>query len=82
MSKVFHGRSRGAAAFIGVAVSTTLAFALAGDLSAQTSAPAVPPGLPVDADIRQILVDRVDVEHRSLGIVVGIVTPAGRRVIA
>jgi CubicO group peptidase (beta-lactamase class C family) len=35
-----------------------------------------------DAEIRQILVDRVDVQHKSVGIVVGIVTPQGRRVVA
>ena len=82
MNKGFHGRSRGAATFIGGAVSMTLAFALAGGLSVPTTVAAVPAALPADADIRQILVDRVDVERRSLGIVVGIVTPAGRRVIA
>jgi CubicO group peptidase (beta-lactamase class C family) len=37
--------------------------------------------LPTDAAIRQILVERVDVQHRNVGIVVGIVTPNGRRVI-
>lgn len=35
-----------------------------------------------DAEVRQILVDRVEVQHKSLGIVVGIVTPQGRRVVA
>jgi CubicO group peptidase (beta-lactamase class C family) len=35
-----------------------------------------------DAEIRQILMDRVDVQRKSVGIVVGIVTPQGRRVIA
>jgi serine-type D-Ala-D-Ala carboxypeptidase/endopeptidase len=35
-----------------------------------------------DAEIRQILVDRVDAQHKSLGIVAGIVTPQGRRVVA
>jgi serine-type D-Ala-D-Ala carboxypeptidase/endopeptidase len=35
-----------------------------------------------DAEIRQILVNRVDVEHKSIGIAVGIVTPQGRRVVS
>ncbi|HEY1203058.1 MAG: serine hydrolase [Bryobacteraceae bacterium] len=35
-----------------------------------------------DAEIRQILVDRVDVQHKSVGIVVGIITPQARRVVA
>lgn len=38
--------------------------------------------MPSDSDIRQILVDRVDVQHQSVGIVVGVIGPEGRRVIA
>lgn len=38
--------------------------------------------LPSDADIRQMLVDRIDVRHRSVGIVVGLITPQGRRLVA
>jgi CubicO group peptidase (beta-lactamase class C family) len=38
--------------------------------------------MPSDSEIRQILVDRVDVKHRSVGIVVGVIGPEGRRVIA
>lgn len=38
--------------------------------------------LPSDAEIRQMLVNRIDVEHRSVGIVVGLITPQGQRVIA
>ena len=37
--------------------------------------------LPSDAQIREILVERVDVQRRNVGIVVGIVTPGGRRII-
>ena len=40
------------------------------------------PGLASDADIRQILVDRIDQQHQSVGIVVGVIGPEGRRVIA
>jgi serine-type D-Ala-D-Ala carboxypeptidase/endopeptidase len=39
------------------------------------------PSLPSDAQIREMLADRVDVQRRNIGIVVGIVSPAGRRVI-
>lgn len=35
-----------------------------------------------DADIRQILVDRIDLQHQSVGIVVGVVGPEGRHLIA
>jgi CubicO group peptidase (beta-lactamase class C family) len=39
------------------------------------------PSLSSDAEIREILAERVDVQRRNVGIVVGIVTPVGRRVI-
>ena len=48
-------------------------------LNAQT-APASP--VPTDAEIRQMLVDRIDTQHQSVGIVVGIITPEGRRIIS
>ena len=35
-----------------------------------------------DAEIRKILVDRVDAQKQSVGIVVGVIEPAGRRVVA
>lgn len=47
--------------------------------SAQSS-PA-PSGAP-DAEIRQMLVDRIDVQHQSVGVVVGVIGPEGRRLIA
>lgn len=37
---------------------------------------------PSDAAIRDILVERVDTQRRNMGIVVGIVSPQGRRVVA
>lgn len=40
------------------------------------------PAVPSDSDIRQMLVDRIDVQHQSVGIVVGVIGPKGRRVIA
>ena len=42
---------------------------------------AATPVLPDDA-IRQILVDRIDVQKQSVGIVVGVIEPAGRRVVS
>jgi serine-type D-Ala-D-Ala carboxypeptidase/endopeptidase len=35
-----------------------------------------------DAEIRQILADRIDVQHQSVGIVVGVIGLEGRRVVA
>jgi serine-type D-Ala-D-Ala carboxypeptidase/endopeptidase len=40
------------------------------------------PAMSSDADIRQILVDRIDVQHQSVGIVVGIIGSQGRRVVS
>lgn len=52
-------------------------------LSAFVAAWAVPEtGVPSDAEIRQILVNRIDVQHRSVGIVVGVIDAQGRRVVA
>lgn len=47
--------------------------------SAQTAAAA---SLPADAEIRRMLARRVDDQRRASGIVVGVVAPAGRRVVA
>ena len=33
--------------------------------------------IPTDSEIRQILVDRIDKERQSVGIVVGVIEPAG-----
>jgi CubicO group peptidase (beta-lactamase class C family) len=38
--------------------------------------------VPTDAAIRQILADRIDVQKQSVGIVVGVIEPSGRRVVA
>src|SRR5215831_6875743 len=38
--------------------------------------------IPGDDEIRRILVQRIDEAHQSVGIVVGIITPEGRRVIS
>jgi len=46
------------------------------------SANAAQKAMPSNADIRQILIDRIDVRHQSIGIVVGVIGPDGRRVIA
>lgn len=44
------------------------------------SSPSLAP--PSDAEIRRILVDRIDVQRQSVGIVVGVVTPEGQRVVS
>jgi len=38
--------------------------------------------IPSDSEIRQILVERIDKERQSVGIVVGVIEPRGRRIIA
>lgn len=38
--------------------------------------------VPSDADIRKILIERIDIQKQSVGIVVGLVSPQGRRIIA
>jgi D-alanyl-D-alanine-carboxypeptidase/D-alanyl-D-alanine-endopeptidase len=35
-----------------------------------------------DAEIRKILVDRIDAQHLGVGIVVGVIEPAGRRIVS
>jgi D-alanyl-D-alanine-carboxypeptidase/D-alanyl-D-alanine-endopeptidase len=54
--------------------------ALAG--AATVPARAQPSAVPSDAEIRKILIDRIDAQKQSVGIVVGIIEPAGRRVVA
>jgi CubicO group peptidase (beta-lactamase class C family) len=48
---------------------------------AVAQSPATPP-IPQDSEIRQILVDRIDRDRQSVGIVVGVIEPAGRRIVA
>jgi len=56
---------------------------LAGIAAAQAIPASAPPSsLPSDAEIRKILVDRIDVQHQGVGIVIGVIGPEGRRVIA
>ncbi|MDA1315639.1 MAG: serine hydrolase [Acidobacteria bacterium] len=38
--------------------------------------------VPTDAEIRAVLADRIDVQKRSVGIVVSVIEPAGRRIVA
>ncbi len=37
---------------------------------------------PSDAEIRALLAQRIDVEHQGVGIVIGVIDPSGRRIIA
>lgn len=50
--------------------------------SAAAQAPRPVDGLPSDAEIQKLIATRVDTERRNLGIVVGIVTPGGRRIVS
>ena len=38
--------------------------------------------LPTDAQIRDLLVERIDKQHQSVGIVVGVIDSTGRRIIS
>jgi len=58
---------------IGAAATMTLLLAV-GTAHAQSIAS--------DAEIQKILTDRIDVQRQSVGIVVGVIEPAGRRVVA
>ena len=56
---------------------TALFIAASGDAQpARAPAP-----VPADAEIRRILADRVDVHRQSVGIVVGVIEPSGRRLV-
>jgi CubicO group peptidase (beta-lactamase class C family) len=59
-----------------VAIAVVAGLVAAARGSAQTST------VPADAEIRQILVDRIDAQKQSVGIVVGVISPAGRRIVA
>ncbi len=65
-------RTIAAAAFIMLAIP----------LVAQTALQEHSTSLPSDVEIRDLLADRIDVQHKSLGMVVGIITPQGRRIIS
>ena len=41
-----------------------------------------PSPVPADAEIREILADRIDTQHQGVGIVVGVIDSRGRRVVA
>ena len=53
-----------------------------GLLLCSAAAVAQPTSVPDDAEIRRILVERIDTDHQSVGIAVGVVEPVGRRVVA
>ena len=57
----------------------TLLLALALTSLAQ---PKPAPAVLSDEEIRKILVERIDAQHQSVGIVVGVITPEGRRTVA
>ena len=61
-----------------------LSFAFAIILSSASVWAQAPPNSPVppDSEIRKILVERVDAFHQGVGIVVGVIDPQGRRIVA
>ena len=61
-------------------IATMLGMTLLSVAAAAQSPPESP--APSDAEIRKILVERVDNFHQGVGIVVGVIDPQGRRVVA
>jgi D-alanyl-D-alanine-carboxypeptidase/D-alanyl-D-alanine-endopeptidase len=59
-----------------------IVFTMMFSLLAAMSLDAAPSTTPGNAEIRKMLVDRVDVQHQSSGIVVGVIDADGRRVVA
>jgi CubicO group peptidase (beta-lactamase class C family) len=57
-----------------IAAALTITLLAVGGAQAQTVAP--------DAEIQRILADRIDAQKQSVGIVVGVIEPTGRRVVA
>ena len=51
-------------------------------LGVAPDAPAQTPPVPSDDEIRKILVDRIDVQKQSVGIVLGVIGPSGRRIVS
>jgi serine-type D-Ala-D-Ala carboxypeptidase/endopeptidase len=83
LTRIFRSEERLRELTSGAARRTMMFFAAVAAISAIVQIPiASSQTLPSDQEIRQILVDRVDVQHKSVGMVVGIVTPNGRRLIA
>jgi len=68
------------ARIIGTALASwVIAIAAATPASAQS--PATPSPVPSDEEIRKILVERIDTHRQSVGIVVGVIEPGGRRIV-
>src|SRR5271157_2599685 len=61
-----------------------LSFTLAMILFAAIAGAQSPPNalVPPDSEIRKILVERIDTFHQGVGIVVGVIEPQGRRIVA
>ena len=59
----------------------TLALAITTLVPIAMSQTSPTPPIPSDSDIRKILADRIDRDHQSVGIVVGVIDSTGRRVI-
>jgi CubicO group peptidase (beta-lactamase class C family) len=69
------------AAALGLCLAS-IGSAAAQDLTNATATIQVQRSIPSDADIRQILVDRIDSRRQSVGIVVGVIDAAGRRIVS
>lgn len=68
------------ARMIGAALASWV-LAIAAATSATAQSPATPSPVPSDEEIRKILVERIDTYRQSVGIVVGVIEPGGRRIV-
>src|SRR5580658_7970301 len=67
---------------VGLTVGTILMYGVVAQTPAHSQATTVASQMLPDGEIRQILVDRIDRDKQSVGIVVGVIEPAGRRGVA
>jgi len=58
------------------------AVVLASIVASRIAAAQAPPAIVADADIRRILAERIDAQRQSVGIVAGVIEPAGRRIVS
>ena len=66
----------------GVAVLMAFLLFFASSRGQQPSvAPVANPPMPSDSELRKILADRIDIQHKSLSMVVAITGPDGRRIV-
>jgi serine-type D-Ala-D-Ala carboxypeptidase/endopeptidase len=67
---------------VGLTIGIILIHGVAAQTPAKPEAVMIASQMPSDSEIRTILAERIDRDKQSVGIVVGVIEPAGRRVVA